>query len=114
MPSFSTTPVELPNRALDVDEVAEFLNVCAATVRREVKRGRLRGIKVGQVWRFKPADVLAYLDGDTPAIVAERADWDSYIRKLVANAPPLRPEQIAALSALFDWQPPKGCDDAAG
>lgn len=71
MPLFSSTPVELPSRALDVDEVAEFLHVCTATVRREVKRGRLRATKVGTVWRFKPDDVQAYLDGDTPAVAAQ-------------------------------------------
>jgi hypothetical protein len=42
MPSSSglTPAIELPNRALDVYEVADVLDVCAATVRREVARGR--------------------------------------------------------------------------
>lgn len=105
MSSSGVSSVALPNRALDVDEVAEYLNVCTATVRREVKRGSLRGTKVGSVWRIQSADLLAYLDGDTPSIAAERADWDAFIRKLVADAPPLRPEQIVALSALLDWHP---------
>jgi hypothetical protein len=35
-----TPAIELPNRALDVYEVADVLDVCAATVRREVARGR--------------------------------------------------------------------------
>ena len=95
----------LPDPLLDVEETAAILNCCRATVRREVKRGRLRATKVGQQLRFKPADVLAYVDGDDPAHAAERAEWDAYITKLAAEAPPLRPEQIAALSALFDWQP---------
>ena len=47
----------------------------------------------------------AYLDGEDPAAAAERAAWDRYVRKVVAAAPPLRPEQIAALSALLDWEP---------
>ena len=74
-------------------------------------RGRLRGTKVGTRWRFRPEDVRAYLAGETPASVDERAAWDAYVRKVVAAAPPLRPEQIAALSALFDYQPvPYGGD----
>ena len=44
MPSSKVLPpaIELPNRALDVYEVADVLDVCAATVRREASRGRLR------------------------------------------------------------------------
>jgi hypothetical protein len=35
----------------------------------------------------------------------EQAEWDAVIDAEVAAAPPLRPEQIATLSALFDCQP---------
>ena len=98
----------LPDHVLDVYGVAEIFDCCAATVRREAKRGRLRGTKVGSVWRFTPESVAAYLDGETPAAAAERAGWDAYVRKIVANAPPLCPEQIAALSALLDWEPDTG------
>jgi excisionase family DNA binding protein len=98
----------LPDHLLDIEEAAAFLNCCRATVRREVARGRLRAQKVGQRWRFAPEDLLAYLDGEDPASTTERAAWDAYIRKVVAAAPPLRPEQVAALSALFDWQPGNG------
>ncbi len=100
-----TPAIELPGRALDVDGVAAILNCCTATVRREANRGRLRGTKVGTRWRFQPEDVRAYLAGETPASIDERAAWDAYVRKAAAAAPPLRPEQIAALSALFDYQP---------
>jgi excisionase family DNA binding protein len=100
-----TPAIDIPNRALDVYEVADILDCCAATVRREATRGRLRGTKVGSRWRFTPDDVAAYLDGETPAAAVERHEWDTYIRKAVAAAPPLTPEQIAALSALTDWQP---------
>jgi excisionase family DNA binding protein len=97
-----TPAIKLPNRALDVYEVADILDCCAATVRREVTRGRLHGTKVGSRWRFQPDDIAAYLDGETPASSAERTAWDAYVRKVVAAPPPLTPEQIAALSALFD------------
>jgi excisionase family DNA binding protein len=101
VPSFR----ESSNRALDVYQVAAILNCCTATVRREANRGRLRGSKVGTRWQFQPDDVRAYLDGEDPASAGERAAWDAYVRKAAAAAPPLRPEQIAALSALFDYQP---------
>jgi excisionase family DNA binding protein len=95
----------LPDRLLDIDEVAEFLHCCTATVRREAKRGRLRGTKVGACWRFRPEAIAAYLDGETPANAAERAEWDAYVRKVVASAPELTAAQTSALSSLFDWQP---------
>ena len=100
--------VSLPDHVLDVYEVAEIFDCCPATVRREAKRGRLRGTKVGSVWRFTPESVATYLDGETPASTAERTDWDAYVRKVVAEAPPLRPEQVAALSALLDWESDNG------
>ena len=110
-PNVITRDTVLPDRLLDVYEVADILDCCTATVRREHKRGRLRGVKVGARVRFTREAVAAYLDGETPASTAERTDWDAYIRKVVAEAPPLTPEQIAALSALFDWEP--GKDGAA-
>ena len=100
-----TPAIELPNRVLDIYEAAEVLNCCTATVRREAKIGRLHGTKVGARWKFAPEDIAAYLDGETPASTAERNDWDTYVRKVVDEAPPLTPEQIAALSSLLDWQP---------
>jgi hypothetical protein len=41
------------------------------------------------------------------------AERDAYIDAVVEAAPPLRPEQVAKLSALFDWQPERDGDDAA-
>jgi excisionase family DNA binding protein len=114
MPSSSRlAPIELPTHALDVPELAALLGCCHATVRRERERGRLHGFKLGNEWRFRPEDVQAYLDGQTPASTAERVARDAYIRKVVANAPPLSAEQVAALSALFDSEPDQGGDDAA-
>ena len=84
-PNVITRDTVLPDRLLDVDEVADILNCCTATVRREVTRGRLRGTQVGSRWRFQPEDVAAYLDGQTPASTAERTAWDAYVRKVVAT-----------------------------
>lgn len=38
---------------------------------------------------------------------------EEYVRKVVDTAPPLRPDQIARLSALFDCAP-SVADDQAG
>ena len=35
-------------------EIAESLNVCPHTVRNLIRRGRLRAVRVGHVWRVSP------------------------------------------------------------
>ena len=40
------------------------------------------------------------------------ADREAYIQATVDAMPPLKPEQIAALSALFDYEPPDGGEAA--
>ena len=107
-PNVITRDTVLPDRLLDVYEVAAILDCCTATVRREHKRGRLRGVKVAARLRFTPEAIAAYLAGETPASTAERTTWDTYVRKVVAEAPELTPEQVAALSALLDWEPENG------
>jgi hypothetical protein len=41
---------------------------------------------------------------------AKQAEYDALIDAEVEAAPPLRPEQIARLSALFDWPGTNGGD----
>lgn len=60
--AWDTAP--LPQRALDLVEVAAFLKCSDKTIYREAKAGRLRGFKVRHVWRFMPEDVLAYTRGE--------------------------------------------------
>ena len=45
---------------LTIPEVAERLRVSAKTVRRLLKRGELRGLKVGSQWRIAVADLAAF------------------------------------------------------
>ena len=42
-------------------EIAESLNVCPHTVRNLIKRGRLRAVRVGHVWRVSPAALEQFL-----------------------------------------------------
>ncbi len=41
-------------------DVAERLGVSESTIKRELEKGKLRGIKVGKLWRIHPADLEAY------------------------------------------------------
>jgi len=55
---------------LTVDQVAELLQVNPETVRRLLRRGELRGRRIGGTkagWRIAPAAVRAYMAGDQAA-----------------------------------------------
>jgi excisionase family DNA binding protein len=50
------------NRLLTVDEVAERLGVAPRTLYRWFEQGRLGGVKVGRLVRFREEDIDAFLD----------------------------------------------------
>ncbi len=54
-------PVTLP-KLLTLDVVAEALDVSTYTVKREIKRGKLRVTKIGCRSRIRDDDLLDYLD----------------------------------------------------
>jgi excisionase family DNA binding protein len=58
-------PTEAPE-VLDVDEVAELLQVEADAVRELAEAGDLPGRKIGDEWRFLRRAVLAWLGGAAP------------------------------------------------
>ena len=81
-----------------------MLDCCAATVRREANRGRLRGTKVGSRWRFPPDDVPPTSTAKTPR--RRRTHRLGRLRpQSGGQAPPLRPEQVAALSRCWTGSP---------
>lgn len=47
--------------AVDVDEAAGLLSVHRNTVLREIRRGRLRAMKIGRVYRIRVTEIHAYL-----------------------------------------------------
>ncbi len=47
---------------MTVEQVAKFLNVAPLTVYRLLQAGKLRGSKVGRVWRIRRSDVEVFLD----------------------------------------------------
>ena len=48
-------------RATDITGIAEILNVSTDTVRRMAVAEKIPGFKVGRLWRFFPAAVIAKL-----------------------------------------------------
>ncbi len=56
-------------QAMNVREVASYLNVDEKTVYRLAKRGGLPGFKVAGAWRFKHSDLDAWIDCQKQAAV---------------------------------------------
>ena len=50
-----------PDRFLTLGEAADFLGVSTRTIRRMVSAGRLRGYRLGVLYRFQRVDLLAAL-----------------------------------------------------
>ena len=48
---------------LTTEEVLEYLQVNLRTVYRLIKAGRIPAVRVGRQWRFRKADLDAWLDG---------------------------------------------------
>jgi excisionase family DNA binding protein len=46
------------------EEVAERLAITPKTVRRFLREGRLKAMKVGRLWRVRESDLLAYMKGE--------------------------------------------------
>jgi len=93
----TTVATSLP--AIDVEDAAIKMKCCTRTIYRLIDNRQLPAVKVGSVWRIRPEDVDAYLDGCGPMTPADKiAD---YITRQLAEAPPLTPEQRARLAGLL-------------
>jgi excisionase family DNA binding protein len=53
---------DAPSPAWTVRQVAEYLSVNERTVYRMAERGDLPGFKVGDTWRFRRADIDAWIE----------------------------------------------------
>ncbi|HLK59810.1 MAG TPA: ATPase, T2SS/T4P/T4SS family [Chthonomonadaceae bacterium] len=57
---------------LTIDEAARFLDTSKSTIYRILSLGELRGTKIGKQWRFRKADLTAYLER-TPVVITVAA-----------------------------------------
>ena len=48
-------------RLMNVCEVARYLGVSTKTVYRLVSRGEIEAVRVGRLWRFRPADLEEFV-----------------------------------------------------
>jgi nitrogen PTS system EIIA component len=49
---------------MGIKEVAAYLKINQATAYHWTQTGRLPGIKIGRIWRFRREDIDAWLDGN--------------------------------------------------
>ena len=56
--------MEFRERLMTPEEVAERLAITPKTVRRFLREGRLKAMKVGRLWRVRESDLLAYMKGE--------------------------------------------------
>ena len=71
---------------LTTEEVLEYLQVNLRTVYRLIKAGKLPAVRVGRQWRFRRADLDAWLDTQRP--VAARTTIDTAVAAPGGAAPP--------------------------
>jgi len=55
--------------ALKVDEVAAHLRVTRDVIYAEIKKGRLRAVRVGSTWRVRAEDLDEYMGVGAPPVV---------------------------------------------
>lgn len=55
----------MTNKLLTPEQVAEYLNLAEKTIKDYLRAGKIRGVKIGNVWRVKPEDLEAFVDKHT-------------------------------------------------
>jgi excisionase family DNA binding protein len=74
-----TAPEETAEELLTIDEAARFLDTSKSTIYRILSLDTLKGTKVGKQWRFRKADLTAYLERSPATVtiaVAAQADLE--------------------------------------
>lgn len=55
----------MTDKLLTPKQVAEYLNLAEKTIKDYLRAGKIRGVKIGNVWRVKPEDLEAFVDKHT-------------------------------------------------
>ncbi len=61
-------------KLLTPEEVAEHLAVSPKSIRKWLREGKLRGVRVGRLWRIRERDLEAFLDPVLHALDTAPAD----------------------------------------
>jgi excisionase family DNA binding protein len=52
----------MPERLLDSDEAASIMNVHPKTLQKLARKGVVRGVHVGKLWRFRASAIEEWID----------------------------------------------------
>lgn len=58
----ATAVAPLPERLLDSDEAASIMNIHPKTLQKLARKGVLRGVHVGKLWRFRASAIEEWID----------------------------------------------------
>ena len=56
--------MENKERLLSPEDVAKQRNIATATGREDVREGRIKGMKVGKLWRVRESDLQRHIEKD--------------------------------------------------
>ena len=59
-----------PEELLTLDEAIKFLGTSKPTLYRLLRQDEIKGLKVGRQWRFRAADLTAYMERSPVAVAA--------------------------------------------
>src|SRR5215831_16412137 len=66
----AAAPVGDDEELLTLDDAVQFLGTSRPTLYRVLGQGNLKGLKVGRQWRFRKADLIAYMERGPVAVAA--------------------------------------------
>ena len=52
----------MPERLLDSDEAAQIMNVHPKTLQKLARKGIVRGLHIGKLWRFRASGIEEWID----------------------------------------------------
>lgn len=56
----------MDEKLMTPEQVADRLQVQSSTVLTWLQKGKLRGIKLGRLWRIRSSDLEAFINGGSP------------------------------------------------
>ena len=94
----------MQERLLTTEQVAQILQVHPLTVLKYIKAGKLKGIKLGRVWRLREQDVESFLEDRSMALFPSDKTEKSKSEPQVDNQ---KQEDIEVEKTLSTENPPQ-------
>ncbi|MHB1000418.1 MAG: helix-turn-helix domain-containing protein [Armatimonadota bacterium] len=72
------------NEYLSVEEISSMLQINPKTIRRHIRDGKLKAVKVGSQWRVKREDLNSYMDS-REIIKEQKKEWEDSLKDFVSG-----------------------------